>query len=111
MRRPNKWTRWVGPVPVAALGLVVVTVLLITPVEIGPGNHGTDSCGNAFAADLSRWQNSSDGPYLDMASRACSTKRIDQIALAVWVLAATVLGVTVLRRGGIAADRSKGGAA
>ncbi|OJF14018.1 hypothetical protein [Couchioplanes caeruleus] len=83
----------------AAIGVALVALLLIWPIGIrtGGGDHATPRiCGNAFAGDVSQWHNDGDGPYRDLAYQACTTRRVDQVAMAVGVLAATVLGVTVL---------------
>ena len=99
--------RWLGPVQVAAAGAAVVALLLIWPIQIRAGDHETNSCGNALSADLSRWRNNADGPYRDQAHRACTTRRVDRVALAVGVLAVVVLGVTALQGRDVAKAKSR----
>jgi hypothetical protein len=87
------------PVPVAAFGAVVVALLLIWPISstVGGGDHATPRfCGNAFSVDVSRWHNpQGEPPYQYLAYQDCTTEQVKRVALAVCVLAAALLGVTV----------------
>jgi hypothetical protein len=59
--------------------------------------------------DLSRWQNGPDGPYRDIAHRACTEARVTRVAWAAVVVSATVLiSLMLLRRPGQSTtDRSR----
>lgn len=89
----------VWPARVALLGTVVVVLLLILPIRtLGPGDHEQMSCGNALMLNLDRWRNVPDGGnhYFEVAYRNCTSERVDRIALAVGMVSATVLIVTVM---------------
>ncbi|MFC3384893.1 hypothetical protein [Couchioplanes azureus] len=79
-----------------------MALLLIWPISsgVGGGDHPTPRfCGNAFVVDVSRWSNPpGEPPYQFLAYQDCAAKQVTHVALAVGVLAGTLLGVTVLRR-------------
>ncbi|MEV0156127.1 hypothetical protein AB0H57_20695 [Micromonospora sp. NPDC050686] len=94
---------WLRPPLVVLLGTVVVTLLLLLPIRIGPGDHEDyASCGNALHMDLGRWArhgNLSEGRlYWEQAYRSCTARRVDRIGWAVGVLSATFLVSTLMAR-------------
>lgn len=71
-----------------------VAILLTLPIHTrGPGDHELKRCGNALALDLELWRFVPDGgdAYFEPAFRHCTAQRVDRIALAVGVLAVTML--------------------